>query len=83
MMKKLWLCCFILLSIFLTSCDSWKMSQEDEEQYIQTFLDYLKTNDYGEMYYFEIIDESEHYTIEDGVMITDENYIENKSRIDV
>jgi len=82
-MKRFVLICLSVLVFTLTSCDPWKMSAEVKEGYIQTFLEYLKSDEYGEMYYFKIIDESENYTIEDGVMITDENYIENIFRTDV
>lgn len=83
MMKRFILMCLFVLVFVLSSCDSWKLSEEEIEEYKKTFLDYLDGDEYGEMYYFRIIDESQNYTIRDGVMITDDSYIENKFRTDI
>ena len=83
-MKKSMIVLLVILFVFLlSSCDSWKMSNEERDAYVVKFLTYLDHNDYGDMYYYEIIDKSENYIITDDAIITDETFIENKFRVDI
>lgn len=58
-MKKFLLLFLLMLISSLTACDSFEMSEEEKNANILNFIDYLDSDDYGEMYFYHIIDNSE------------------------
>jgi hypothetical protein len=84
MMKKVCMFLVVLFLVFvLSSCsiDSWRLSNEEEQAYLERFLEYFENEEYDSIYYFLYEDLSQNYVIEDGVKISGEDYIEDYHRL--